>query len=65
MKTRQGWKFSRYQPDHFTNSPWWDYKLCRCENNGDYCEYCNKIELQVDEFLEKDKQSWPTILNIQ
>ena len=23
-----------------TKVPGWDYRKCRCENNGDYCEYC-------------------------
>lgn len=23
-----------------TDDPRWDWRLCRCENNGDYCPYC-------------------------
>ena len=21
----------------------WDYRKCKCENNGDYCDYCLSI----------------------
>lgn len=45
---RPGWAGSYWQPEHFTNSPLWDYKLCRCENNaGEYCPYCQEVEAFV------------------
>jgi hypothetical protein len=22
----------------------WDYRLCRCENNGDHCDYCQSFD---------------------
>ena len=25
----------------FERDPW-EYEKCRCENNGDYCDYCNE-----------------------
>lgn len=29
--------------------PRWDHTQCRCENNGDYCEYCEEIARSQDE----------------
>jgi hypothetical protein len=28
--------------------PGWNYRRCRCENNGDYCDYCLSIIEAVD-----------------
>ena len=32
-----------------SDDPRWDYRKCRCENNGDYCEYCLSLLDEEDE----------------
>ena len=33
----------------------WDEALCRCENNGDYCEHCLEVEADNEPRTEDDK----------
>jgi hypothetical protein len=35
---------SFHQSDTGQNDPEWDYTQCRCENNGDLCDYCQRFE---------------------
>ena len=38
-------------PKSPSDDPHWDYRKCKCENNGDYCEYCLSI---IDPDPEED-----------
>jgi hypothetical protein len=36
------------------NEPEWDYHFCRCENNGDLCDYCQRFEDREPDIPEEE-----------